>query len=193
MNTYALAPVESVVTAAEVAAWLAIDETDPLISMLSLSATSAIIEYLQAELISRSRKLTYKHWPTVGTNTSPSLSNPNECWKREIELPYSHTTLAVDSSKSYNETLDVNTLAGKPYSIRVDSWPSVDCDYIALDIEYTTGYETIDDVPYPIKMAALNMIAFMYEHRGACDANEAMNKSGASESLGPYKTYVVVI
>jgi hypothetical protein len=34
--------------------------------------------------------------------------------------------------------------------------------------------------------------AFMYEHRGQCDGNDAVKKSGAATLLRPYRVEVVI-
>lgn len=192
MHTQALEGVTPVVTAAEVAAWLGIEEDDALIPMLSKSATSTAIDYLGMELISRSRRLTYRTWPTTGTDTSPSLSCRNDCLKREIELPYSHTATTITTALFFNGAETPHTLSGKPFTFYIDTIPPFDEGQLAVLVEYETGYASIDDVPEQIKMAVLSMVAFMYEHRGTCDANEAMAKSGALDLLLTYKTDLVV-
>jgi hypothetical protein len=47
-------------------------------------------------------------------------------------------------------------------------------------------------VPTAIKTAIMMIAAFMYEHRGQCDANDAIKKSGAANLLRPYKVEVVI-
>ena len=192
MHTQALEGATSVITPTEVAAWLAIESDDPLISMLSVSATSAAIEYLGMELIARKRKLIHRDWPSVGTNTSPSLSRGNATFKREIELPYSHTETTIQAAKFYGNDEVLELLEGKPFAFFVDYAPSIDEPELAIYVEYTTGYPSMSDVPSQIKQAVLAMVAHMYEHRGSCDANDAMIKSGALEMLQPYKTDLVV-
>jgi len=195
MISQPLTPIESVITAAEFAAFVGTSETDPLIPILSASATDSISRYLEIELIDRQRRMTSDFWPIVGTNTSPSLSRPDAEAETDIKLPYSHTATTLDSALAYGVTVTPDLLKGKPFIIRFDTFPAITLDggELALDVTYTTGYGTINDVPINIKMAVLNLAAYMYEHRGECDAAQALYKSGAADMVASYKTNLVVI
>lgn len=195
MISQPLTAIESIITAAEFAAFVGTSETDPLIPMLSISATDSISRYLEMELIDRQRRMTSICWPIVGTDTSPSLSRPDATIEPDIKLPYSHTATTVDISLAYGQAVTPDLLKGKPFIIRFDTFPTIsfDGDELALDVTYTTGYGTIDDVPIVIKMAALSLAAYLYEHRGECDAAQALYKSGAADSVASYKTNLVVM
>ena len=195
MISQPLTPIESIITAAEFAAFVGTSETDPLISMLSGSATDSISRYLELELINRQRRMTSIFWPYHGTDTSPSLSRSDTKLNEDIKLPYSHTACTIDSALAYGEVVTPDLLKGKPFVIRFSTFPIVtlDEDELALDVTYTSGYGTIDDVPISIKMAVLNLAAYMYEHRGECDAAQALYKSGAANMVASYKTNIVVI
>ena len=101
----------------------------------------------------------------------------------------------LDSALAYGVTVTPDLLKGKPFIIRFDTFPTItlDEDELTLDVTYTSGYGTIDDVPINIKMAVLNLAAYMYEHRGECDAAQALYKSGAADMVVNYKTNLVVI
>lgn len=195
MISQPLTAIESIITAAEFAAFVGTSETDPLISILSISATDSISRYLEMELIDRQRRMTSICWPTIGTDTSPSLSRATAEAETDIKLPYSHTATSLDSALSFGVTVTPDLLKDKPFIIRFNTFPnlSFDSGVLALDVTYTTGYGTIDDVPISIKMAALSLAAYMYEHRGECDASQALYKSGAASSIASYKTNLVVI
>lgn len=195
MISQPLTAIESVITAAEFAAFVGTSETDPLIPILSASATDSISRYLELELINRQRRMTSIFWPVVGTDTSPSLSRPDAKLNEDIKLPYSHAACTLDSVLAYGEVVTPDLLKGKPFIIRFDTFPTItfDGDELALDVTYTTGYGTIDDVPINIKMAVLNLAAYMYEHRGECDAAQALYKSGAADMVASYKTNLVVM
>lgn len=195
MISQPLTAIESVITAAEFADFVGTSETDPLISMLSGSATDSISRYLELELINRQRRMTSIFWPYHGTDTSPSLSRPDAKLNEDIKLPYSHTACTLDSALAYGVTVTPDLLKGKPFIIRFDTFPTItlDEDELALDVTYTSGYGTIDDVPINIKMAVLNLAAYMYEHRGECDAAQALYKSGAADMVASYKTNLVVM
>lgn len=60
-----------------------------------------------------------------------------------------------------------------------------------LRIEYTAGYgDTHEDVPRAIQQGILQHAAFMYEHRGDCDARDAIDRSGAMVTYRPYRVTV---
>jgi uncharacterized phiE125 gp8 family phage protein len=44
-------------------------------------------------------------------------------------------------------------------------WPNTLSQFNAVTIQYTVGWDTADDVPAPVKMAILVVLAQMYEHR----------------------------
>lgn len=193
MLTKPLTAVEPVITAAEFAAWVSVDDTDPLIPMLSISATSAIINYLEMELISRQRKVIHRQWPTIGTDTNPSLSRPNVFPACVIELPYSVAAVTIDASLIYGDAVTLEAVEDKPFVVPIaEPTYSTDDAETAIDITYTTGYADIDAVPTDIKQAALTHAAYMYEHRGECDAMEGLKRSGAADLIKHYKTNVVV-
>jgi uncharacterized phiE125 gp8 family phage protein len=57
-----------------------------------------------------------------------------------------------------------------------------------LYVKYTAGFgETPDDLPPAIKQGILQHSAYMYNHRGDCDADEALKKSGAELLYRPYR------
>lgn len=61
-----------------------------------------------------------------------------------------------------------------------------------LRIEYTAGYgDTSSAVPSAIQQGILQHAAFMYEHRGDCDAKDAIERSGAMAIYRPYKVVTV--
>lgn len=193
MLTKPMGPVQSIITPAEFAAWVSVDDTDPLIPMLSISATSAIINHLEMELISRQRKVIHRHWPTIGTDTSPSLSRPNVFPACVIELPYSVEAVVIDSALIYGDAVTLEAVEDRPFVVPItEPTYSTDDTEIAIDITYTTGYADIDAVPVDIKQAALTHAAYMYEHRGECDAMEGLKRSGAADLIQHYKTNLVV-
>ena len=193
MHTYALTPVEPVITNAELADWLGVDSTDSLLPMMAESATSAAIEYLQSELISRQRKVIYQVWPSVGTDTSPSLSRNNVYISNIIELPYSRLLSVEEVKQGGTDITDYTTLDTLPASLKLESKTYSDDDEPAIEALYTAGYGAIADVPATIKMGVSQLAAYLYEHRGACAMSDALNTSGAAMTLAPYKTFVVML
>lgn len=194
MHSYPLSGVTPVITNSELADWLGVDDTDPLLPIMATSATSLAIEYLQSELISRQRKTIYLNWPTTGTNTAPSLSPSNISANRYIDLPYARL-ISVESVKlSGDVTSDYVEVETLPAQLYFDTISYTHVNGVPdIEIEYTAGYGDISSVPAAIKTAVTMLAAYLYEHRGACDAMDALMQSGAAMALQPYKTSVVLM
>lgn len=194
MHTYALTPVEPVITNAELADWLGVDAADTLLPIMAESATSAAIEYLQSELISRQRKVIYQVWPSVGTNTCPSLSRNNLFLKNTIELPYSRLISIEEVKQAGEVTTDYTVKETLPAAIQFDyATTLIDESIPAVEATYTAGYGAIGDVPAAIKMGVSQLAAYLYEHRGACSMDDALKDSGAAATFTPYMTFVVML
>ena len=188
--------VESVITDAELADWLGVDPSDPLLAAMSIAATSATIEFLQFELITRERVTVYEDWPTLGTNTAPSLS-PNDLGLNLIvDIPYARlaSPIVLDVEAGGEATTDYRILMHLPAAVYFNSLPVLDpSDAPALKMTYNAGYGTIDDVPQVIKTAVTMVAAYLYDHRGECSAEDSIRLSGADIMLTPYKARVIIL
>ena len=193
-HSYPLTDVEPVITNAELADWLGVDDTDPLLPVMATTATSAAIEFLQSELISRQRQTIYQEWPSVGTNTAPSISPNNISSKLYIDLPYARLISVDFLILGGTITTDYKEVISLPAKLYIDS-PVVTSETgnPAISVTYTAGYGAIADVPQAIKSAVSMLAAYMFDHRGACDAMSALDQSGAAMALTPYKTSVVIL
>lgn len=193
-STEPTTPVVAVVTAAELADWLGVDAGDTLLPIMANAATSAVIEYVQHELISRERVVTYQSWPHVGTVTGRTLSPSNAALINTVKLPYALNAV-VSEVKLYNElSTDYIIQDLKPSQVQFDTVSVLsDDDFPAILITYTSGYGVIDDVPDALKVGTLMLAAFMYEHRGECAADQIINKSGAASYLAPFRFNAVVM
>lgn len=172
----------------ELADWLKQnDATDPLLPGLLLAATEFVISWLQRDLLTRTWELTYSEWQQVRQGRQLVYGWP--AYNDGIELPYTQL-VSVESVVLYGETLtagDYFVVAGNPARIRFKQLPQVS-DQTALVVEYKAGYgDTPQDVPQSIRTAITTIAAYMHAHAGACDASEAMNKSGAAMLLHPYR------
>jgi hypothetical protein len=197
-NDYTSKPdgiITPVVSNSEIANWLVLDSSDPTLSGLALMATAHVINFLQLELVNRSRVLTYQDWPYIGTEQHPSLSRPDAYFKREIELPYANlneiTDVMVYGEPETDYTI-IRATTDRLYFNQIPTRSSITAP--ALVVEYIAGFgDSVDDVPDPIRQGVLMLGAFLYEHKGACDAMEAMKRSGAESLLYPYKAKAVVL
>lgn len=169
-------PLVSPVSDKELADFLVVDQNDPLLSGLALAATAAVITYTNVELVERTWHWKADRYPErqasyLGIGSMPAQS---QWW---ITLPSwpldSVTTVTADSFTA--ETHSSRLFVEKP------TYP--------LTVVYKAGYKTAK-VPEIYKQAIMMLAAFMYEHRGDCDAEQAGRRSGAFGILAPYKRYV---
>ena len=183
-------PLASPVTAQELADYIGVASTDPLLSGLLLAATDAVIRLLQYDLETRNWTLTLWDWPTQGARTSPNLSPSPHNLKREIDLPYA-AVQSVTSVTSYGEA--VTGFVARENSVMLPAGVPAegygDNTEPALVIEYSAG---LDPIPDSIKDSIKMLAAFLYEHRGECDVNDALARSGVAVLLQPFKKYGVV-
>jgi uncharacterized phiE125 gp8 family phage protein len=188
MTAQTLDPVVSPVSTADLAAWLGVDAADPVLPALLVGATGRVIRFLGYDLIARDWVLTHWDWPTVGTPTKMGLSASPGAYAREIDLPYAKlvgvdtVTLYGDETVQYIERTDSIILPDfVPRPMNKSN------DTPAMIVEYSAGFGlTGANVPGEIKQGITTLAAFEYEHRGACDATEALRKSGAREMLQPW-------
>jgi uncharacterized phiE125 gp8 family phage protein len=182
-------PLVSPVTASELADYLGLpNATDPSLDGILIGATSATIRFLHYDLITRDWTLTHWDWPYSGTKTRPTLSREPSSLDREIYIPYGLVT-AVASVEIYgNATTNYvqrNDAIVFPKGTQSDEYK--DNADPAIVVSYSAGFgATAADVPGAIKQGITMAAAFMYEHRGECEADQALKRSGAVEILQPF-------
>lgn len=169
-------PIVSPVTNQELADFLAVGATDPLLSGLAVSATAAVMKFVNVELVRRTWHWQADRYPErqaayLGVGSMPAQS---QWW---VTLP-AWPLVNVESVTA--DDFEFETHSSRLF---------VDQPEYPLTVEYTAGYEAAD-VPDVYKQAIMMLAAFMYEHRGDCDATEAGRRSGAFGILAPYKRYV---
>jgi len=192
-RSVATTDVVAVITNQELADWLGVDVSDPLLSPMAVTATAATIEFLQLELINRERVVTYETWPTLGTNTGRSLSPGTAALDPVVELPYANL-ITVDGVLVGGEaTTDYRILDLPTAAICFNAIPSFSDDVAAIVAQYTAGFGAMTDVPKAIRTAVTMAADFLYNNRGSCSAADALKKSGAEALLTPYKAKVVII
>lgn len=198
MTTYATepqAPLVAAVATADLADWLIADAADPALPRLALLATSMVVDWLESELVSRPRRVVYREWPYLGTLTRPTLTRQPIRMEDTITLPYARL-VSVQSVELYGEvSADYRILDTKPASLLIRPELVVeDSEFPAIVVEYTAGYgATVADVPEELRLGIMLLAAFLYEHRGGCDAAEAMRRSGAASVLQAHKLRAVAL
>ena len=68
-------------------------------------------------------------------------------------------------------------------------WPAVSLRQAnGVEVIFVSGYgDDPEDVPEPLRQGIRDMAAFMYEHRGQCDAQQSMYRSGATTLWDMYR------
>lgn len=179
-------PIVSPVDVSTFADWIGQDPSDPLLPMLLGQSTASVIRYIGRDLIARDWTLTHYDWPVYGTLVPGSIGPSPGDYRREIALPYANL-LSVASVELYGEV--TTAFIERSESIILDAsaviTPSADP---AIVVQYRAGYgETAADVPNEAKLGIMQLAAFNFEHRGDCDALQAMNRSGAAQTLTPLR------
>lgn len=181
MHTKQLTDTVSPCTASDLQSWLELPETDSKLAAMLTTATDAITGYLRRAIL-----------PTDYQVTITSLSDQ---WYRianfngypYIELPYADLR-GVDSVE-----LDGEALAVDEYAADTDTLPARLHVYgrawnHKLVVAYEAGMAAnAGAVPQAIKTAILMTAAYIFEHRGMCEADEAVRNSGAAHVCKRYR------
>ena len=173
----------SAVTNAEVQAYLktdfsSSDSESELIDTLIGAATAMVERHTGLQLITATWKLELKSW--------------------EEYLEIWHCPLIAVSSVKYYDTnnaqqtlsstlYQVNTSA-MPGIIRFTDFPSLYDREDAIQIIYTAGFGTDADVPQPLKVAIMMMVAHLYENRQTVSTMQTYEVPQTAEYLmEPYR------
>jgi hypothetical protein len=166
--------------------------SDPLLAALLVAATDAVVSFTGRDLIERDWTLTHWDWPSYGTLSARNVGRPTGADAREIALPYA-TQATVASVASYGDPVTDFVVRGDSIVVLGASQDGNN-DEPALVVEYTAGFgPSAEDVPSAIRHAIIMLAAWMYEHRGACDAMDGINKSGAAWMLIPWRKAELLI
>lgn len=192
---------EEPVVVQQLADWLGVSANDSLLEGFLVGARDVCERQLGIGLVTQVIRQWFdlptiddKWWDGVREAPVTEVSNlPNElCLARwPLQSLASVTFYADDDSASVAAAASyyVSKSARPPVVVLRPgySWPSIIYrikDTIA--VQSSVGFGTADDVPTAIKNGILALAAFSYEHRGACDVDEALAKSGALEYWKPY-------
>lgn len=192
------------VTVSELAAWGGgLSVSDPLLAPMLSSSREMVESYLGAALITQTWQQFYdlnilreEWWDGIREGATTDLV----CLPRSF--PFNKWPIASVTSVTFYDETDIAFLSD-PATYYVDKysrpsnialrfgfiWPVT--TYRVRDacvIECITGYGAAGaSVPEPIKSAIKALAAYSYDHRGECEAEEAIVKSGAYNFLRPYK------
>jgi uncharacterized phiE125 gp8 family phage protein len=167
------------------------DETDAYLNGLLLAATMYAEKYLNRTFIYSDLTRQYE---VKDDRSTLALERYRDT---TIYLPYGPVIFvdrvyAVDMYGAETE-IDVYRLdiVSSPAKLLISQSFCFDVDGL-VKIDYTAGYgEYAANIPAPIVQGVLQHAAYMYEHRGDCEANEAAKMSGAHTIYGMYKVGMV--
>lgn len=176
---------------------------DDLMTLLIATARESFELFTGRALITQEWLLTLDRWPGYGEKWWDGVK---ESALSEIRGKPGHVYLpryrlqTVDSVTVYDEggnsetinvanTFITDTQQEPGRLVLKDSatWPVALQTANAIEIAYTAGYGNAASVPSAIKHALLAMAAYLFEHRGACDADKAFKDSGAMATAQMYK------
>jgi len=204
-HTLVAAPLAEPVSALDVKNQLELDADDTAknaqIELYITASREMVEEYTGLALITQTWKLTLDHWPNdrqqwwdgVRQGSVDELLQSGRA--SQVLLPryplQTVDTINADGVAVTVASVFITDTQQKPGRLIVKSgatWPTVIDNANGIDIEYTAGYgSAASDVPAALRLAIIQMAAYMFEHRGDCDTASAMKMSGAQSLIGTYK------
>lgn len=189
-------------SAAETKSYLKIDDSvdSTLITRLIETSRVWVENYTNRTLINTVYKLSldsvgYQDVPLKEGTYTGAYKVP---YLDYIELPRSPVS-AVSSVKYFNDDNTENTWATTNYYVDTareparivlrngGTWPTSLRNANGIEVNYTAGYgATATDVPEAIRVAMLEHITFLYEHRGDDEGRQLQPSPMLSSLLQPY-------
>ena len=199
------APATEPVSAADVKNQLELDVSDTSkdtqIDLYIESARQVIEQYTGLAFINQTWRLTLDNWPSVSTQWWDGVKDGaiSELYitgrAADILLPRyplsSITSITVDDSAitvaSYF-IIDTDQKPGRLVLKDGSAWPVVDAAANGIKVTYVAGFgSSSSDVPATLRLAVIQMAAYMFEHRGDCNTDDAMAMSGAKSLVDAYR------
>ena len=169
-------PLVSPVTAEELADFLSIqyaESDDSLYESFLLAASAACVSYTNLELLEREYVYKSDYYPNRQDGLAGvSIMFSYRSWW--INLPV-FPVVSVDSVEVNGDLTDDAEIDLSSRPARVE--PK---EYGSIEITYTAGHESVEAIDSRILLGIKSLAAYLYEHRGACDVNDALRKSGAA-------------
>ena len=121
-------------------------------------------------------------------------------YKDYIDLPFPDVS-SVTHVKTYDDEDTATTFASSKYYLdnarqparlvlrTGETFPTALRVANAIEVQYVTGYSDASSVPAPIKIALLQIVAFLYEHRGDMYEVQTSLLTTARKLLDPYVVY----
>lgn len=200
INGYALKSLEAVCPATEqdLKDYLRIeDESCGELEFYLDAANKAVIAFLGQALIENEYTVVYNGYPYDGTLTK-GLSRDTAFAQDWIELPYANLLSITSVQVLDYEDGTATTIPSSDYLLDSFSSPArirfshkpVMSLKDRLKIVYKAGYGSdTENVPKGIRLGIVQVAGYLYDHRGECSPEEAINKSGAGMALNPYRVF----
>jgi len=152
---------------------------DALITSLIVTARKIAEEHMSRAIITQTMRLfidsidVYREPLFDGIRTGADLNYH----KNFIDLPFPEVT-AISHVKAYDDSDTATTFASSKYYLdnarqparlvlrTGETFPTALRVANAIEVQYVTGYADASSVPAPIKIALLQIVAFLYEQRG---------------------------
>ena len=168
-------PTISPVSVSDMADYVGADVTDPILQGLLIAATDAVIAHIRQDLLPRTWVATQylESRAALQVSVYPLADGV-------VELPYSDASATVSSVTIDGTNIGYTPRIGRPSAVAISN------PYITgqLRIEYTAG---MSPIPVAITEGIKSVAAYLYEHRGRCDMSAAVQASGASYVLRPWR------
>jgi len=204
-NVLVTAPAIEPVTSLDVKNQLELDVNDPSkdtqIDLYIASAREMIEEYTGLALITQTWRLELDHWPSESTEwwdgvRQGAISDLVATGRASDILLPRYPLQSVDTITADGDavtvatvfTVDASQRPGRLVINRGQTWPVVLDTASGIKITYTAGYgDNATDVPAALRLAIIQIAAYMFEHRGDCNTDSAMLRSGAHSLISTFK------
>jgi hypothetical protein len=178
------------------------NDEDDLLELYIQSARELIEEHTGLALITQTWKLTLDDWPNSGErwwdgvrdmpiSELRSTSRASDVLLPRYPLQSVDTITADGTAITIADTFITDTaqIPGRLVVKRGATWPVVLDQAAGIEITYSAGFgDAASDVPAAIRLAIVQMVATMYEHRGdGCTAAMAYAQSGAKNIVETYR------
>jgi uncharacterized phiE125 gp8 family phage protein len=196
------AATEQPLTAAALAAWIGCSTSDPLLEPLIGAAADVCEKTLGVALLTQTWRQKYdvvrapddwwdgvRDGPTVNVHRLPNMF----AFARWPVQSVTHMKFfANDDSETVADAASYFFSAvSRPPMVGLRTgytWPSIDYRVLdSVEAQFIAGYAGVGSIPAAIVNGIKAYAAFQYEHRGACDIDDALKNSGALGFWKPYK------
>jgi uncharacterized phiE125 gp8 family phage protein len=206
-HTLQTAPASEPVSADDVKAQLELDASDTSkdtqIELYITAAREMLEQFSGLALITQTWKLTLDCWPAdrgaepwwSGVRDTAIYTIVQTGRAAQVFLPR-YPLQSVSSITADGESVtvadvfvvDTQEKPGRLVKKGTATWPTVLDTANGIEVVYVAGYgASAADVPAALRLAIIQMAAYMFEHRGDCNTQDALEMSGAASMVNAYK------